>query len=303
MFQIITALTPIFLLILLGWIFNRMNFPGASFWPAAEKITYYVFFPALLFISLYRARFDELDAGPMALTVILAMAAVSIVMLLLRRRMTLSDPSFSSFFQGGLRPNTYVGISAAFVLFGEQGLILAAMVIAVMIPLANLISVSVVSFFGDNHSKGWAGVSSALVRNPLIISCLLGIVANILDLPLEFGLSEVIVILSQASLSLGLLSVGAGLYFQGLGGKLRVISMAGAIKLLLLPVLAALIGRLFGLDVMSASVIVIFAALPCGPAAYVLARQMGGDRDLIAAIITAQTVAAFVTMPVVLSLL
>ncbi len=303
MLQIITALTPIFLLILLGWAFKKMNFPGDSFWPSAERITYYVFFPALLFISLYRADFSELDVGPMALVVTLAMAAVSTFMLWSRRRLPLSDPSFSSFFQGGLRPNTYVGISAAFVLFGNQGLTLAAMVIAVMIPLANLISVSVVSWYGQNQNNDWTGVLGALLRNPLILSCLLGVAANILKIPLDFGLTEFIIILSQASLCLGLLSVGAGLRFLGLGANLGVIALSGSIKLIALPLLAASGSWLFGLDDMSAAVIVIFATLPCGPAAYVLARQMGGDRDLMAEIITVQTVAAFVTMPVLLVLI
>lgn len=303
MLQIITALTPIFLLILSGWAFKKMNFPGDSFWPSAERITYYVFFPALLFISLYRADFSELDVGPMALVVTLAMAAVSTFMLLMRRRLPLSDPSFSSFFQGGLRPNTYVGISAAFVLFGNQGLTLAAMVIAVMIPLANLISVSVVSWYGQNQNNGWTGVFGALLRNPLILSCLLGIAANILKIPLDFGLTEFIIILSQASLSLGLLSVGAGLRFQGLGHNLGVIGFSGFIKLIALPCLAALGSWLLDLDTISSVVIVIFASLPCGPAAYVLARQMGGDKDLMAEIITVQTVAAFVTMPVLLAVI
>jgi malonate transporter and related proteins len=303
MLQIITALTPIFLLILLGWLFKNLDFPGESFWPSAEKITYYAFFPALLFISLYRARFAELEVLPMALTIVLAMGAVGVFMLLLRSRLPLSDPSFSSFFQGCLRPNTYVGISAAFVLFGNQGLTLAAMVIAVMIPLANLFSVSIVSRYGENGSMGWSSVPGALVRNPLILSCLLGIAANLLELPLGFGISEVIVILSQASLSLGLLSVGAGLRFQGVWKKLHIIGLSSAMKLILLPLLAALGALLFGVDATSATVIVIFAALPCSASAYVLARQMGGDRILMAEIITVQTVAAFVTMPVLLSCL
>lgn len=235
------------------------------------------------------------------LQVITALTPISL--LILRRGLDLPNPSFSSFFQGGLRPNTYVGISAAFVLYGAQGLTLAAMVIAVMIPLANLISVSVVSRYGENGNKGWSGVPGALLRNPLILGCLLGIAANLLEVPLEFGLSELVVILSQASLSLGLLSVGAGLRFRNLGGNMRVIGLAGTVKLLLLPMVSVLVARFLGLDVLSTSVIVIFTALrPGGPAAYVLARQMGGDRDLMAGIITAQTLAAFLTMPVVLHL-
>lgn len=303
MVQVITALTPIFLLILIGWAFKKTGFPGASFWPAAEKITYYVFFPALLFINTYRAPFGDLDVLPMALSIVLPMGVVTALLLLLRPRLPLSGATFSSLFQGSLRPNTYVGISAAFVFFGDQGLILSAMVIAVMIPLSNLISVCVVSRYGANGSKGWSGLSGALLRNPLILACLLGIAANLMDLRLEYGLMELAVILSQASLGLGLLSVGAGLVFQGLGSSVRAVGLAGAVKLAILPLLAALVGWAMGLDATSRYVIVIFASLPCGPAAYVLARQLGGDHEFMAEIITIQTMAAFLTMPVLLRLI
>jgi len=300
MLQVITALTPIFLLIFLGWVFKKRGFPGVSFWPAAEKITYNVFFPALLFINTYRAPFDDLAIFPIALSIALPMGIVTAIMLLFRTSLPLSGPAFSSLFQGALRPNTYVGISAAFILFGDRGLILAAMVIAVMIPLSNLISVPVVSRYGANGPKGWSGQFGALLRNPLILACLLGIAANLLELRLKYGLMEFIVILSQASLCLGLLSVGAGLVFQGLGSNAWTVGLASMIKLIILPLLAALGGWVMGLDAASRDVVVIFAALPCGPAAYVLARQLGGDHGFMAEIITLQTVAAFLTMPLLL---
>jgi len=277
-----------------------MDFPGVSFWPAAEKITYYVFFPALLFINTYRAPFADIKVLPIALTIVVAVGIVTVLMLFLRPWLPLSGPAYSSLFQGSQRLNTYVGISAAFVLLGEQGLILSAMVIAVMIPLSNLICVCVVSKYGANGSTGWSGMSSALVRNPLILACLLGIAANLLNLPLEFGLMEFLVILSQASLCLGLLSVGAGLVFQGVSSSTWTVGLASAIKLALLPLLAALVGWMIGLDATSRYVVVIFASLPCGPAAYVLARQLGGDHKFMAEIITIQTIAAFLTMPVLL---
>ena len=300
MIQVITALTPIFLLIFLGWVFKKLDFPGVSFWPAAEKITYYVFFPALLFINTYRAPFADLEVLPIAITIALCMGIVTALMLVLRPWLPMSGPAFSSLFQGSLRPNTYVGISAAFVLLGDQGLILSAMVIAVMIPLSNLFSVCVVSRYGSNGSRSWSGLSSALLRNPLILACLLGIAANLLNLRLEFGLMEFIVILSQASLCLGLLSVGAGLVFQGMRSSAWTVGLASTVKLAVLPLLAALGGWMMGLDATSRYVIVIFASLPSGPAAYVLARQLGGDHEFMAEIITFQTIAAFLTMPLLL---
>lgn len=303
MLELVAALTPIFLLILLGSWFGRMGFPGESFWPMAEKITYYVFFPALLFNSLYKASFGELEAAPTALTVGLAMLLVSALVLANKKRLGLPDVSFSSFFQGSLRPNTYVGISAAFVLYGSQGLTLAALVIAVMVPLSNLFSVIVVSAHGRNEARGWIRTMAELARNPLILACLLGIAANMASVPLAFGTAELLAVLSQASLPLGLLSVGAGLRFIGLATDARPIALCSAVKLGLLPVFAVFLGRIAGLDGAMLCVAAIFAALPCGPAAYVLSRQLGGDSQLMAKIITAQTMAAFFTMPLLIGLL
>jgi len=126
----------------------------------------------------------------------------------------------------------------------------------------------------------------ALVSNPLILACLLGIGANQAGLELYSGFKEVVVVLSQASLPLGLLCVGAGLHLRGLTGDRTAVAMASLIKLLILPGLALLLGLILGLKQEFAAVTLIFAALPCGPAAYVLARQLGGDTPLMAKIIT-----------------
>ena len=46
----------------------------------------------------------------------------------------------------------------------------------------------------------------------------------------------------------------------------------------------------------------LFAALPSSPAAYVLARQMGGNAPMMAGIITVSTPAAMIAIPLVLAL-
>ncbi len=295
--SIFMALSPIFFLILLGWIFKRIEFPGTSFWPMAEKITFYVFFPALLFLSLYRADFSEARFWSLAFSVGGSMLAISLIMLAIRPLFNISDASFSSLFQGGLRPNTYVGISAAFVFLGEPGLTLAAMVIAVMIPLANILSVAVVTRFGDNSNRGWKQAFHALVTNPLIIASLLGILANFTGLRLVLGTEEVVRILSQASLSLGLLAVGAGLKFHSLASNFIPVVWSSVFKLVFMPLLMGSAALWIGMGQDIVLIIVIFASLPCGAAAYVMTRQLGGNLDLMASIITVQTVAAAAGMP------
>lgn len=77
---------------------------------------------------------------------------------------------------------------------------------------------------------------------------------------------------------------------------------ASLIKLLLLPLLAFGLAQLWSLDAMTTGVIMVFAAVPTATSAYILARQMGGDAELMAAIITAQTLLSMLTLPVVLML-
>jgi malonate transporter and related proteins len=300
--SVFLALAPIFILILMGWFFHRIEFPGASFWPMAEKITYYVFFPALLFFSLYRADFSEARFWSMAAAAAVTILVVSLAMILLRPAFRVSDSEFSSLFQGGLRFNTYVGISAAYIFYGQLGLTLAAMVIAVIIPLVNVISVAVVTRFGDNQCKGWSQAVFSLVTNPLILACLLGILANLTGVRLIMGTDEVVRILSQASLSLGLLAVGAGLQFRSIPSKSIPIAWSGLFKLFLQPVLIGFLALWMGLDEPAVLTLVIFASLPCGPAAYVLTRQLGGNLDMMAAIITVQTVIAVLSMPLIIGL-
>jgi predicted permease len=103
--------------------------------------------------------------------------------------------------------------------------------------------------------------------------------------------------LGRAALPLGLLSVGAGLDWAALGArKLPLLTAAGA-KLVLLPAFAALVLAATGTGGTPALVGVLFASLPTSASSYIMARQMGGDHGLMAAIITAEIVLAAVTIP------
>lgn len=63
--------------------------------------------------------------------------------------------------------------------------------------------------------------------------------------------------------------------------------------------MAALLISLTGLTGIAASVLVIFFMTPTATSGYILARQLGGDTETMASIITFQTLFAFVVMPVI----
>lgn len=297
------ALAPVFLLIFLGHLLKRWNAFDGAFWIGAERLTYFILFPALLTQTLARATIDALTAGPMALAMIAGVVMVTAIQLAFRPTVPADGPSFTSIYQGSVRPNTYVGLAVAASAFGKPAISIAAICVAATVPLVNLLSVAVLGRYAGASAARARAVAFAVVTNPLILSCLLGILLNVTGIGLPPVIDPLLAALGSASLPLGLLAVGAGL---DLGAARRAglqVGLAAATKLLLLPILTGAALWLFGVSGLDYQVALLYAALPCSASAYVLARQMGGDAPLMAGIITAQTLAAVVSMPLVLTVI
>ncbi len=292
-----TVLLPLFIIIFVGYILRRTKVLSQEFWIEAERATYYIFFPCLLVGNLAMADFGTSPALPMAGALISGVLVISTLGLFLRPRLPLSDAAFTSFFQGTIRPNTYVGIAGAMALAGPEGVTLAAIAIISMVPLVNLLCVPVVAHFGSRGRNGLGRTLLEIVKNPLILACLLGMFLNFGGLELPTQVYEVIRLLGRAALPLGLLSVGAGLQFNKLHANLLGVSAASVFKLLLLPAVTSLACYLYHVTGTPAVVAVLFASLPTSVSSFILARQLGGDEQLIAVIITVQTLLATATLP------
>lgn len=331
MIAVVLALAPIFLLILLGHILKRQRFVDDSFWPATEKITYYITFPALLAGSLARASLGSLPWGEIVLCVsgatVLSGVLVLIAGPLIRpSRDRAGNATLSSVFQGAIRPNTYVGLAGATALYGQQGMTVTALCIAATVPLVNVMAVSALISLappeGSPQSplRRLGNIALGIAKNPLIIACAIGIVVNVLGWGVPPVIGPLLDILAKASLPMGLLAVGAGLQLASPTPQPEKLSAglwrrfwqpflaASVLKLLALPLLVGGAASAFALAgwPLSSPVIgtmVLWAGLPCSASAYVLARQMGGDAPMMAAVITWQTVLAMLSLPLLISAL
>lgn len=303
MLSVILALAPIFLLILLGQALKRWRFVPDSFWPPAEKLTYYVTFPALLTSNLASADLAGVAWGQLGAVVAGATVAAGVLAYAARPMLGTDGPGFTSVFQGSVRPNTYVALAAAAALFGPAGVTLTAICIAAVVPLVNVLSVTVLArhVTGDGRSAPGAFTTlKAIARNPLIIACALGISLNVVDIGMPPVIGPLLDILASAALPVGLLAVGAGLALGELRSAGRPVVVATVLKLVGLPALAAGAVLALGVGGIVPGVLVLYAGLPCSASSYVLARQMGGDAGMMANIITVQTLAAMATLPLVL---
>ncbi len=299
--SILGSLIPVFLIILLGYTLQKTSFPGDSFWPGAEKLIYFLLFPALLFSSTANATWELHSISSMIWAVLLTMFVTTFLLLILRPKLTKNDASFTSLFQGSIRFTTYIGLAAVYALFGDSGLQVAAILITILIPLVNILSVMVLVRFGGQQN-GWHWIFISVARNPLIIACVLGMAFNLTGLGMPTVFDNFIRILGRASLPLGLLAVGASMQLSTMKKAGPEVLKACLLKLVFLPGLMWAACYIFQADKLSTAVAVLFAALPGSPLSYILAKQMGGDSKLMASIVAVQTGVSMLTLPVVVTL-
>jgi malonate transporter and related proteins len=217
-------------------------------------------------------------------------------------RCAIDGPAFTSIFQGATRWQTYVALAVSVNLYGDTGLALASVAMVAIIPLVNVLSVSVLAHYASPEKQSVRAILMTVVRNPLIWACAIGLALNILHLPLPRIWHEVADALGRSSLAIGLLVTGAGLQLAGVFRPSLAAGVAVFLKLALMPVLAIALALWFGLSGSNLAIVAVCSAVPASSSAYVLARQMGGDAPLLAQIITLQTILAAFTMPIVIAL-
>ena len=300
MLPILYALIPVFLVIALGFAIRRMDFPGEALWAPLDQINYHVLFPALLCYTLAVAEIRLGEIGTMAAVLAAGMMAMVALLMLSKRFLPMTGPEFSSVFQGAVRWNSFVALAAIASLWGKPGLTLAAVAVAVMVPIANVVSVTVLTRYAGATPAGPAAIAKLLARNPLILACLAGIALNLTGIGLPGPLATTFKIVGDASLTLGLLAVGAGLQVVNVLEKKWIVLYTSALKLVAMPLMMMGFCILFGVDGLARLVVLICAAVPGATSSFMLARQLGGDMQLMASLITGGTILAVVTMPLML---
>ncbi|MEO0333215.1 MAG: AEC family transporter [Bacteroidota bacterium] len=300
MIVVLGALFPVFGVVVIGFILKRMKFPGDTFWPYSDRLTYFVLFPALLINKLSVANLNHPELLPMMGVLFLAILAISVSVWLVKPLISWNNASYTSVLQGSIRPNTYIGLAGASALFGADGLALTAVALASVIPLVNVISVLGFARWVPSHSPGASRVLRSILTNPLIVASALGLVINFSGLGLPSAFISLTEVIGRAALPMGLLSVGAGLQIHTLRKYWGALTLSSLLKLVGLPLLAYALGAYFLLEGLPLAIVVLYASLPCSVSSYTLAAELGGDKILVAAIITIQTLLAMLSIPLLL---
>jgi predicted permease len=290
-------LLPDFALIALGYLICRFTALNRPVWDGAERLVYYLLFPALLFYAIARNPLQPATALPLAASG-LAVVGTGIALAYALRLLPGVDARLhASGAQTAFRFNSYVALALSERLAGTPGVAWTALLISLCVPVCNIAAVWPLA------RQGGHGYLRELARNPLILSTVSGLAFNLLGGKLPELASTTLSRIGAAALPLGLMAVGAGLQMGALREAPRLAAAFLAIRHVVLPLLAVTLVVAFGLPPAQQAIVVAFAALPTASSAYVLAARMGGHGGFVAGIVTLSTLVAMAGLPLALLLL
>lgn len=290
------AVLPMCLVMALGYGTRRLGWLRREEISTINKIAFRIFLPCLLYYNIYcsdlSGSFDPLlmayAVGGVLLTFGLALGYTLLTEKLPERRGVL--------IQGMFRSNYVImGIPVATALLGADQLGTVSILIAVIVPLFNMLAVVVLEVFRGQKPKP-LHILGQIAKNPLVIGSVLGILTLVAGIRLPHILEQTIQSVSAIASPLQLFLLGAFFQFSGLKTYRRELVTVSIAKLIVSPGLFLGLGALLGFrDVAFVSLIGIFAS-PTAVNSFTMAQQMGGDAELAGDIVVTTSAASILTM-------
>jgi malonate transporter len=303
MTALLAGVVPVFVLIAIGYGLRKFDFLPDAAWRPIEKLSIHLLYPGFLIPAIWHADISGGGATAAGAAAVSAVLIISAVTLLARPLMKIDGPAYTSVFQGVIRWNSFVFLPVIQAVYGPDGLALAAVVIGAMIPVTNVLCVIVLVRWGaDQRELSALSLAKAILSNPILIACLIGLALNLTGVPRLGGISETLELLGGAALPLGLIVAGAGLSFAEVARRRLTITAVSIVKLVITPFLMWGLCRLYGGSETAQGIALLCGAAPGAAASYILARQMGGDAPLMAGIVALTTVGSAAGIPILLAL-
>ncbi len=287
---------PIFLLLISGFLLRRSGLIDGAFVDQSSRLVFTLTLPVLIFLSVARADFLSLYSSSQLFYVYGTTLLAVLLLWVLAQRMITATADRGVFVQGAFRGNFgIIGLAVIFNMQGEQGLPAAALLLALIIPLYNVLSVVVLSQASAEGLR-WRSLIRAILTNPLILAVIAALPFSLWRWPLPSLIHATGDYFADLTLPLALLAIGGSLDIRYLRGSSALAIYASLIKLLVLPLLMTLGAFAAGFRGDALILLFVLAGSPTAAASFVMARVMGGNGRLAASIVALTTLGSVLTL-------
>ncbi|MBL6738080.1 MAG: AEC family transporter [Litoricola sp.] len=292
------AVLPIAWILALGFGVKRFSALDDSVWRGLEWMSYWILMPSLLVAVIIQAPMIAIPWVSLLGSLYGTLGALTLFLLIgwWVRLFGTNYASFTSVYQGVIRFNTFISLALMAGLrpdlLPHLGISAAAIIVVINIACVSVMTLNRSGFLISHVFK-------ELVRNPLILACLIGGAGRWVGVPSGFPVSGMALV-GQAALPMGVFCLGAGLQWRAVQEGLGLTSLSVLTQLLIKPLLFFIVAALTGLTGDWLLVGLLLMCVSTAPSSFILARQLGGDAPLMAGIVGIQTVLSIASVPLVL---
>lgn len=287
---------PLFAMMALGFLLHKVKLFDTHTADTMNRITFRIFLPLLIFYNIYSTDLKSIFDGKLILLALGMVFFLFFLLWLVVPRLEKDHRRKGVLIQGMFRSNFVLfGLPVTASLFGEDQVGTAAMLVAFVVPLYNVLSVIVLEWYSEKqiHPKK---ILKGIATNPLILGAVCGFLLLLLDLRLPSPLEKTVVDLSRIATPLAFLVLGASFEFSAIRRNLRPLLSTVCVKLLLFPAILLPVAIRLGYTGVPLAALLAMLGAPTAVSSFTMAKQMNGDDELAGQIVVFTSICSVLTM-------
>lgn len=296
---IINTVSPIFLIVIIGWILRKAGIIEESFIKQSTKFVFNVTVPILVFLKLVSVEFKALFDSKLIVIVYGCMFFVFFLGWVLSVIFIKKGRGRGVFIQGGFWPNNVIiGLALVMNIFGEEAVSKMIMILVFLIPLDYMLSVFALTISDRSEERGKAiiKVFKSIISNPIIFSAVLAIIFSLFRIQIPIIFINTGNYLAEITLPLALIALGGTLRIKHLKNTSSITLGAFIVKLFISPIIATLVCLLFGYHNIELGVVFVIFACPTAIVSYIMADAMTPHGEIAGNIVLTTTLASSITI-------
>ena len=301
------VIAPVFFLMVLGYLLvNYTSLADRKLTKQANAIVFKIFLPCMLFYNVYQSDIGAEIHSRIKLCIWAAggLLILFVLLCLIVPKVVKQENQQGVVIQGIFRSNYVIfGVAVVQNMYGSKSTTTAAILSAILVPMYNFLAVVALSIFGEKRETDWKKIILDIVKNPLIISSVLGIIFSMLGIRLPTAVDTTVQDLAKLSTPIAFMILGGDLDFSKVKGNLKVASVVLTIKLVILPLIMIPMIVMLGYrdaDLLSG---LLAYQTPVAVSSYIMAQQAGADGQLAGQLVVFSSVLSIFTLFVTIFIL
>lgn len=292
----LNVVLPLFITISFGYFLKSIKLFDDYTLKKMNNIVFKTFLPILLFYNIYTTDLSTGLNPKLMIFSVLSIISSFLILIIIIPKIENNNNRKGVLVQAIFRSNFVLfGLPVTISLLGENNVGITSIIIAVVVPTFNFLSVISLEMYKSNKLN-YRNILKGIALNPLIIASLIGIVTLALGIKFPKFIDKTLLDLSKVATPLALVILGGSFKFSAIKDSLKQISLAVIGKLILVPGVFVPLSIFLGFRNAELATLLIMFSAPVAVNSFTMADQMGADSELAGQIVVFSSAFSILTI-------